>query len=60
MYLQSLVVDEETANYVIKHFKREGRNNPEAGRRMLINCAVQLPEKVPLYSLLIGTLYLVV
>lgn len=52
--LQSLDVKEESLSALAKNVKKEARTNPAAVRSMLINCAVQLPTKVPLYSLIVG------
>ena len=54
--MQSLEMDDDWVASLVKHLKRDGRANPDAVQSMLIKCAVQLPAKVPLYSLLIGTL----
>jgi hypothetical protein len=50
--LQLLQVDAEA---VVKHVKREVKNFPEAVQTMLLDCAVQLSTKVPLYALIVGT-----
>lgn len=39
----------------MKHVKREVKNFPEAVQTMLLDCAVQLSTKVPLYALIVGT-----
>lgn len=52
--MQSLQIDEEHISVMISNLKRHARINSEAVRRMLINCAVQLPAKLPLYCLLAG------
>jgi nuclear cap-binding protein subunit 1 len=47
-------VNQELVSSIVKNIKRESRTNPLVVRSMLINCAVQLPAKVPIYSLIIG------
>lgn len=51
---QKLEVNKELVSTLVKNIKRESRTNPLIVRSMLINCAVQLPAKVPVYSLIIG------
>jgi nuclear cap-binding protein subunit 1 len=47
-------VNKDLVSTIVKNVKRESRANPLGVRSMLINCAVQLPAKVPIYSLIIG------
>lgn len=52
---QSLQVDEDSVNALVKQLRREAKNNAEAVQTMLLDCAVQLCGKAPLYALLVGT-----
>lgn len=52
--MPKLEVNKELVSSVVKNIKRESRTNPLIVRSMLINCAVQLPAKVSIYSLIIG------
>ena len=56
MLVQSgtLQVEEDVITAVVKHAKREARTGPEAVQAMLLDCAVQLSTKAPLYALLVG------
>lgn len=39
---------------LVKHLRRETRANPLLVHGMLLDCAVQLPTKAPVYALLVG------
>lgn len=52
--LQGLTLEEEVVLGVVKQMKREARVNAAAVGALLIDCAVELPTKVPLYALLTG------
>ena len=51
---QGLDVDEKTIGQVVTNIKREARTDAAAAAAMLIDCAVELSNKLPLYALLIG------
>jgi hypothetical protein len=52
--VQGLEVEEETITAVVKHIKQMARADPAAVQAMLVDCAVELSTKLPLYALLIG------
>eukprot|EP00887_Chlorella_sp_A99_P001913 scaffold18.g1913.t1 len=49
---------EEELSGMVKQIKREARIDPEGVQAMLLDCAVQLSTKAPLYALLVGLLNL--
>jgi hypothetical protein len=50
----SIHLDEEDVGALVKHLRREARNTPQLVHGMLLDCAVQLSTKVPVYALLVG------
>jgi hypothetical protein len=52
--LQMLRLDGGLADAVLKNIKREAKTEPGEVARMLLECAVQLQTKGPLYALIIG------
>lgn len=52
----SIHLDEEDVGALVKHLRREARNTPQLVHGMLLDCAVQLSTKVPVYALLVGLL----
>ena len=47
-------VDEKTIGQVVTNIKREARTDAAAVQAMLIDCAVEISTKLPLYALLLG------
>ena len=45
---------EDVVRAMVKHVKQEARSNLPAVCSMLINCAIQMPAKMPLYCLIVG------
>ncbi|GAB4821122.1 hypothetical protein N2152v2_008168 [Parachlorella kessleri] len=54
--LPGLEVDEKTIGQVVTNIKREARTDAAAVQAMLVDCAVELSTKLPLYALLLGLL----
>ena len=50
----TLAVDDDALTTLVKQVKREARANPDATCATLLECAVQLSPKAPLFALLIG------
>lgn len=46
--------DETTVTAVVNSVKRELRSNQDATIGALLDCILNLPNKVPLYALLVG------
>ena len=49
-----IYLDDEAVGGLVKHIRREARVNPLLVHTMLLDCAVQLSTKVPIYALLVG------
>ncbi|PSC75984.1 nuclear cap-binding subunit 1 [Micractinium conductrix] len=49
-----IVAEGEALSSVVKGLRREGRANPGPVYSMLLDCAVQLGSKAPVYALLVG------
>lgn len=50
----SLSLPEEALTAAVQQAKREARGDPESVTAMLLDCAVHLSTKQPLYALLVG------
>lgn len=52
--LQSLELEEDVVLGTVRHIKQELRSDMPAVQAMLVDCAVGLSTKLPLYALLLG------
>jgi hypothetical protein len=54
MCVQDITLPEEVISAVAKQLKREARGNQEVVLAMLLDCAVELSFKAPLFALIVG------
>ncbi len=48
------MLDEDATSGLVRQVRREARNNPPLVAAQLLDCAVQLAAKAPVYALLVG------
>ena len=48
------MLDEDATSGLARQVRREARNNPPLVAAQLLDCAVQLAAKAPVYALLVG------
>ena len=47
-------LEEEVVGGLVRHVRHQARVNPQVVQGMLLDCAVQLSTKAPVYALLVG------